>query len=556
MPATYDEIIEELAESGSDPEPLGKILRHHGTAGVLPVSSSGGTKSTEQPDEAVLPFRPRGLTDRLVERLFGATDRNDNSSLAVAKALVRAFPESYLSSIARSVSDLVKDAAAAVATTKTATTNDDDDDASRRRLTATPELLKLWASLMARDSLGVHTVLAEALLTYFRLESNDDGAATAVIETVVMVWKDHLRHKQRRSVSAVSCAVFLLRWIARIAPNGFATAKTSGGTDLFASMLGDFDDPLQQLGLLDALVQEFGTETDDGNTRPRPRPSTGTEEWLASPSIVSVVLKCLKDPLLVDGALRYLGMVAAKIQPTATTEILDHVRWTVNEIHGGSVPTRDTERLPLVSAVSGAASSSREALTAFLADETLRLAWWDTHRIALPKLKAAILVSVATTLPTIGSSFGSDLAYKTYHLFGADNYRHRASPGGSTSSSTVPTTTQWLVGLAKGPFPEVAIAAAAVLEACLRLPNGAGGMILTVDAAGRSALLELVLAPFGEHLASTYDGRIARYALLEAFLEIETDTGTTKSKLRKQHALGRHGRVPLRYGIDEPATEA
>ena len=42
-------------------------------------------------------------------------------------------------------------------------------------------------------------------------------------------------------------------------------AESSGGIDLFLQMLNDFEDPLQQLRLLDLVIEEFENDNNDNN---------------------------------------------------------------------------------------------------------------------------------------------------------------------------------------------------------------------------------------------------------------------------------------------------
>ena len=167
-----------------------------------------------------------------------------------------------------------------------------------------------------------------------------------------------------------------------------------------------------------------------------------------------------------------------------------------------------------------------------LSDPVLRRSWWDTEGIAQPKLKAAILVSVARALPEIAESLGSPRALRLYRIFGSDH--------GSDSS-----TTSWLLeGPSRSPLNEVRVASYALLAAALRIPGAAIALVGPADVASHRSLLSVLLGPDRE---PTANAQRARFDLLGAFWEVhqamslEDDPKTLKS-LRAKIALGPHGR--------------
>ena len=149
-------------------------------------------------------------------------------------------------------------------------------------------------------------------------------------------------------------------------------AESSGGIDLFLQMLNDFEDPLQQLSLLDLVIEEFEFENDNNNENNNNNNSDDDDDantiannkddfaiqWLSSPEMMSPVLQFLKDPLLCDAALRYIGLVSS-MKPDEVDIVFDRIKSLE-----GRVPTRDVERLPIASvsivASSGGVSRSIE----------------------------------------------------------------------------------------------------------------------------------------------------------------------------------------------------
>jgi hypothetical protein len=382
-----------------------------------------------------------------------------------------------------------------------------------------------------------------------------EEAATYLIED----WRSLLASS--KTSEAVRCAVVIVQWISRL-PGGLEAAISKGATELFVEMLGNFDDPLQQLSLLDVLVEEFGGNHDGIRSSARPcraRPPS-VEEWLVSPSIMSLVLQFLEDPLLSDVALRYVGVLSS-IKPTELTTILDHAKRVATE----RIPTRDTERLPLVNVLSRVVASSEAGLRAVLDDELLRLAWWDTDHIAQPKLKAAILVSVAQVLPAVEHSFGPVRALAIYRKLGDDHLTGmNMNMNMNTTTTTYDTTTQWLLQkMAGSPLIEVRVASMALLAAALRIAGAPLALLGVADRSAQTALVDLLASSRRE---PTVHAQSARYDLLEATLEafenapslLEAEEFVPKKMrlLKEKLALGPHGQKPLRYGTDEPETSA
>ena len=595
---SYKAILEDIfrrTEVAESPEVLREILKKHESTGIatttatatatatdVSVDGNENESNTENEQQEILPFRPRGLTDLLVTRMMVVSpeskdkdEDNDNGdtttaatatvtptsslllsstqAMKVARSLVECLPEVYLPSLATSVSDLV----ASVPLDTIVIGNE-----------TAPGLLRLWVSLIAYSSpLGVHELLSESLLALLARKQQHDAeqqqSATEALGYLLEDWRALHKSSKNNSSKVVRCAVVLVKWISRLPPKlGLELAQSSGATDLLVELLGDFDDPLQQLSLLDALIEEFDTTTASttstgrsASTGTTSRTITAAEEWLASPPLMSLVLQFLKDPLLSDAALRYIGVLVV-VKPTETTLILDHVREVVSR-NEGSIPTRETERLPLVNALvtlATSTTSSELTLDLVLNDSTLRRSWWDTDRIAQPKLKAAILVSIAQALTVVEKSFGSSKALQLYRLVGEDHQRS----GGATTTTT---TTLWLLSknMANSPLVEVKIAAFAVLAACLRIQNGyAAVMVLGVaDPSSHSALMDLLLSSRRE---PTIHAQSARYDLLTAFMDSLSahpsleEHPKTLQKLQEQLALGPHGQKTLQHGTDEMKT--
>eukprot|EP00531_Pseudo-nitzschia_arenysensis_P018269 CAMPEP_0116121864 /NCGR_PEP_ID=MMETSP0329-20121206/3918_1 /TAXON_ID=697910 /ORGANISM="Pseudo-nitzschia arenysensis, Strain B593" /LENGTH=566 /DNA_ID=CAMNT_0003615693 /DNA_START=1412 /DNA_END=3112 /DNA_ORIENTATION=- len=563
---SYQEILKELyqrTESSESPESLRKILSKYETIGITAVavaventendnssnsSNTSENKSQQQQQQQqdvqdapqLLPFHPSGLTDLLVTKMMVAvavatTERDSDNTISstqamkVSRALVEYHPGVYLHSLARSVSDLVS----SVSHENISIGNDN-----------APGLLRLWVSLITHSPLAVHELLSESFLALLGKQKVEEHAKEA-LGYVVDDWRGLLQSKC--SSEAVRCAVFLVKWVSRL-PFGLTLGKSLLATNLFVEMLGDFDDPLQQLGLLDAMIEEFDCTGGPSSTTCATT-QAAIDEWLASPPLMSLILQFLTDPLLSDAALRYIGVLSA-VKPAELSIVLDHVQQVISQ-NEGSIPTRDTERLPLVNALSTVAMSSETGLSSILSKESLRRSWWDTDRIAQPKLKAAILVSIAQALPVVEASFGPTRALELYRLVGEDHHRGRIG-------DPMTTTTDWLLSkMATSPLIEVKIASMALLAAALRIENACLALIGFSDRKSHSALIDLLLSPKRE---ATLHAQSARYDLLTAFFEALKAHPSLEEKplflkkLNEKLSLGPHGQKPLQYGADEMET--
>jgi hypothetical protein len=173
-------------------------------------------------------------------------------------------------------------------------------------------------------------------------------------------------------------------------------------------------------------------------------------------------------------------------------------------------------------------------------DPELRKCWWDVSRIPIPKLKAAVLMSVSQFLDSVGS-------FKMYVYLGIDN---------STSSTTMTTTTEWIYEkFIRSPLPELRIAAYTLWTTLIRrIPNG--GMLLL----GVTTTMSSEPPTFLEWLQrreTTYDARAAKYELVLAMHSDRIlsghatggdDSGFARA-IKKQVELGAHGMEPVGWDI-------
>jgi hypothetical protein len=350
------------------------------------------------------------------------------------------------------------------------------------------------------------------------------------------------------SIIAVRCATLWMEWISKLGGKEHSNTNIDNASfqqtkELFVKMISDFDDPLQQLTLVDLLVQYFGTDantlTSDGPTTSSPL-SLLQDSFLASPELLSPIFQMMQDPLLSGSALQYLTCVLSRLRPNEVDMVLQHIRQC------GVVTSNESERLQIVQALSNIAVTMDPKI--ILQDQQLRHSWWDVTRVSQSKLQAAILTSIALTLPKLRND---KAAASMYNAVGPDN------------NSTMDTT-EWLWNrYLSSPMEELRIAAYALLAAMLQLSTA--GMILTMHCNVKQQLVELVTDP--NKRESTFDARLAYYDVIEKFYQHVTSTSSSvwmtatlnenqisklQDQLQKKLRLGPHGREPQRWDV---ATE-
>jgi hypothetical protein len=420
-------------------------------------------------------------------------------------------------------------------------------------------LLKLWMhQLVYSDVVSVHAHLLDALVRMSSIDHDGDVLSRAVA-MLVDVWKQQQTtstSKENASVVCVRCATLWVQWLQTL--GGAAILERSReAQDLFLDMINGFDDPLQQLAVMDLLNEHFGKKDTDWYATDHHNGSGSTvhmdvveplddalQEWLASPPLLSPILQMLQDPILSGSALQYVSDVLVTWRASDVVTVLDYIRQV-------GVVSNETERLKIVHAMSNIAPL---AMPEILRDATLRHAWWDTSRITQSKLQAAILVSVAMALPKLPSTMAMD----TYNCLGPDN--------GTTMRDV--STTQWVLErFVASPMTELRVAAYALLSAKLKLDKAPHILALNTSKDTQSALLELLMDP--QHRENTADARIAYFDVVKDMHDLldGSSDGTTniwvstmnsdqlhkvKQQLHKKIQMGPHGREPLRWDV---ATE-
>lgn len=421
-------------------------------------------------------------------------------------------------------------------------------------------LLQLWIQQLTHsDSVAVHAHLLEALVV---LSQHTPAMVAQSMALLVPIWENSLHNASNKanSIVGVRCATLWIQWMAKLGGDGGGNEVLDANAappNLFCQMLQNFDDPLQQVTMMDLLVEQFGSSSTLTDTVVV---DANVQEWLASPALISPILQMLQDPLLSGVALQYLSGVLVSLRPHELRLVLDHIREC-------GIVSNETDRLQIVQALSSVTTmaSPLAALPLILQDATLRHAWWDMVRISQSKLQAAILTSIALALPQIDAAAGVEpslLAMKLYNFVGPDN--------DTTSGSTSVCTTQWLLDkFVASPMTELRIGAYALLAAMLRLQTAGQILALHTPQATQTQLLEVWMDPQERRREGTSDARLAYFDVLESLYALLTASSTATNgvwlatmqedlvhkvteQLQKKLLRGPHGREPQRWDV---ATE-
>jgi hypothetical protein len=306
--------------------------------------------------------------------------------------------------------------------------------------------------------------------------------------------------KASASTLAIRCASAVLEMVS-LDEKLLEIGVDHGVLQLLLNMLVDDQDALLQMSVLDLMER---------TARVRPM-HHALGSWLFSQPVLAPLLQLSggseeeedeeADPILGGPALRVLAALCKISQagsqlvfPTETVLLTGFHR----ALHNMEGATGELDRLARMDAISSFAGASADALALVLQDPVTRDGWLSLN-VSQPKLKAAILVSVARVLdPLTEHVEGGSLRHapadllKLYALLGRTNRQE---------------STSMLLTLARSPLPEIRFSVYALLQAVTKLSTG--GQVLLSTA----GFVDFLLSREGE---TTKEGREGRYALVEA----------------------------------------
>ena len=323
-----------------------------------------------------------------------------------------------------------------------------------------------------------------------------DRAIRAIAESWRQTW-ERTDNRQVATTICVRCASAVVD-VACLGDAEMQSAIESGSMDLLVDMM-DSSDPLLQMSIMD-LIEKLATTLPMSGTRAK---------WLFSQSILHPLLQMAgatqdADPILGGPALRVLSSLCQLAHRDATlfglggNELLTGFHHALRNFNGSG----ELERLALVDAISSFASASPDALEVVLDDSEIRESWLSLN-VAQPKLKSAILMSVALVICPVpekdanGDSVpvvvpSSALAMRLYSSLGFVNGR---------DATTI------VLSLAKSPLVEERLGAYALLEAVAK--QGTGAQVLL----SHEGFFDFLV---NREIESTKEGKEAKYAVVQA----------------------------------------
>lgn len=263
--------------------------------------------------------------------------------------------------------------------------------------------------------------------------------------------------------------------------------------NLLLTCIREGDDPLLQISYLDLLEKIVAGQP----------MHAARQEWLQQDVVLSLVLGLAggtsadPDPFLGGSALR---IVAALCQYSMKDQHLEQFHRALHNFG-----TSELDRLATLDAISSFAQSSSKALELVLSDPVTTESWLSL-KVAQPKLKASILISVARVLDPLPvkdangdtvsvSQPSNELGIKLFASLGTTNG---------------PEATELTLKLAKSPVIETRLAAYELLVAVAKLRTG--GQLLFTNGDFYEFLMD-------RERETTKAGREGKYHIVAAILE-------------------------------------
>jgi hypothetical protein len=276
-------------------------------------------------------------------------------------------------------------------------------------------------------------------------------------------------------------------------------AIDSGCMDLLINMMDDTSDPLLQMSTMD-LVEKLARTLPMNITRAK---------WLFSESVLHPLLQMAgaqgdADPMLGGPALRLLSSFCQLAHRDASlfglggNELLTGFHHALRNFNASG----ELDRLAIVDAISSFASASPDALEVVLDDSTIRESWLSLN-VAQPKLKSAILVSVALVINPVPEKDANGDSVAAVHPSSALSMRLYSTLGLVNGRDA----TQRVLSLAKSPLVEERLGAYTLLTAVAKTGTGAQ-VLLSSD-----GFFDFLITRENE---STKEGKEAKFEVIQA----------------------------------------
>jgi Proteasome non-ATPase 26S subunit len=442
--------------------------------------------------------RSQEIVDFVVPILFEPDDKDENTTTCLksseALSLVGCLVSLDASTYLKPVSRKVKHEALIRAS-------------SEKPMMLSVQLLSVIVSQLNGNDVEVSSNATEALLACCRKlgPSISDPAIELLLNTWNEAWNNMAQNKVLSSTVCVRCASAMVD-LAALHDNIMQSVQSKGAAALLLQMVSYELDPLLQMTCLD-LLERMATIQPMHHNR---------SQWLCSEPVLEPLLTMAgahdgedPDPILGGPALRVLATICRLGQQDSSLfslggkEALLGFHRALHNFQG----TGELDRLAIIDAISSFASASPDALELVLSDPVTRDGWLSLS-VAQPKLKAAILTSIAMVIDPLTTQDGhtesaaaanvpsSNMAMKLFAMVGQGNNNSGDS-------------TEVVLQIAKSPIPETRLGAYNLMRAVANTQSGSQVLL------AHPGFYEFLLTREGE---TTKEGREGKYAVVQAVM--------------------------------------
>lgn len=362
-----------------------------------------------------------------------------------------------------------------------------------------------------------------------------DAAVNPSVEAIMHCWS-----LTSSPVVAIRCASTLIE-IVVFHERAMNLAVSLGAMDKVLELMTNDKDPLTQMVVID-LIETIAT------AKPI---HVSCARWISTNQVLLPLLEMSGgtdeiNPLLGGPALRVLSLIFSNvISKHLVSENLDsnHFQGFKRALHNFD-SSGESGRLAFIDAVSSLASASDDALTGVLDDPFLRNKWLSLKNVAQPKLKSAVLGSIARVIDP-DSVEGSDskqvesaylspsnaLSLRLFNLFGSINAQD---------------PTDMLISLARSPIVETRLGSYVLLQAITK----------------RDTILKTLLSnkDFFDFLIDraverTKEGKEAKHIIVKNVLNGQLHTMISEEAVKKLQDIAEQGPFFVQTLSWEMATE-
>lgn len=380
------------------------------------------------------------------------------------------------------------------------------DEVARRSsstdaLDISDHLLALMVAQLASGDVQVSQNATQALVACCRRLGMPFGEQ--VLQAIGRSWRQAWNGSKETSTIAVRCASAMVDLVC-LNDAMMRAAIECKDINILLSMLVDESDPLLEMSCLDLIERMIVTEPMHAERA----------QWLFSTNVLVPILQMAggteqgyADPILGGTALRVAAALCKLIHKDASllsSAGADLLTGFHRALHNFEVSS-ETDRLAIIDAISSFASASEEALERVLDDPVTREAWL-LLKVAQPRLKSAILYSVALVLnPPNDKTDSSGDMVPSPPPSNVSGIKLFSSLGRVNDEDP----TALVLGFAKSPLPELRLGAYALLLAVARLPTG--GQLMFAYPGFFEFLME-------REAEKTKEGREAKYEIVQTIV--------------------------------------